>query len=162
MLQKSYIWGFHGGDYIRGRVPFSSCKNSNKQKAIDFWPYYAGSSVFEIGRTQLGFFFHGVRLSPLGAADTVWPIVPAPDDRWWWLWSNWWNVNWQGKLKYSERTCLSATLSTTNPTWPDPGWNPDRRGLKPATNRLSYGTATQLRYFHMLFRPSPLTKLISF
>jgi hypothetical protein len=31
-------------------------------------------------------------------------------------------------------------LSTTNPTWPDPVSNPGRRG-KPATNRLSYGTA---------------------
>jgi hypothetical protein len=24
----------------------------------------------------------------------------------------------QGNLKYSEKTCTSATLSTTNPTWP--------------------------------------------
>jgi hypothetical protein len=28
-----------------------------------------------------------------------------------------------------------------NPTWPDPGLNPGRRGGKPATNRLSYGEA---------------------
>jgi hypothetical protein len=27
-----------------------------------------------------------------------------------------------------------------NPTWPDLGLNPGRRGGKPATNRLSYGT----------------------
>jgi hypothetical protein len=27
----------------------------------------------------------------------------------------------QGKPKYSEKTCPSATLSTTNPTWPDLG-----------------------------------------
>jgi hypothetical protein len=27
------------------------------------------------------FFSHGVRLSPLGTAATVWPILPAPDDR---------------------------------------------------------------------------------
>jgi hypothetical protein len=26
-----------------------------------------------------------------------------------------------------------------NPTWPDPGLNPGRRGEKPANNRLSYG-----------------------
>jgi hypothetical protein len=32
-------------------------------------------------------------------------------------------------------------LSTTNPTWPDPGLNPGRRGGKPAINRLSYGAA---------------------
>jgi hypothetical protein len=53
-----------------------------------------------------------------------WPIVPAPDDRWGWLWSNWWNEDWQGKPKNSEKTCPSAILSTTNPTWPDPGSNP--------------------------------------
>jgi hypothetical protein len=28
---------------------------------------------------------------------------------------------------YSEKTCPRATLSTTNPTWPDPGSNPGRR-----------------------------------
>jgi hypothetical protein len=40
---------------------------------------------------------------------------------------------------YSEKTCPSATLPTTNPTWPYPGSNSGRRGGKPATNRLSYG-----------------------
>jgi hypothetical protein len=62
-----------------------------------------------------------------------------------WLWG-WriirWNEDWQGKPKYSEKTCTSATLSTTNPIWPDLGSNPGRRGGKPATNRLSYGAAT--------------------
>jgi hypothetical protein len=32
-----------------------------------------------------------------------------------------------------------------NPTWPDPGANPGRRGGKPATNRLSYGAALEKR-----------------
>jgi hypothetical protein len=35
----------------------------------------------------------------------------------------------------------SATLSTTNPTWIDPGANPGLRGERPGTNRLSHGTA---------------------
>jgi hypothetical protein len=70
---------------------------------------------------------HGVRLSPLGTADTVWPIVPARDNRSWWLWINWWNENWQGKPKYSEKTYPSTALFTTNRNWPDPGSNPDRR-----------------------------------
>jgi hypothetical protein len=83
----------------------------------------------------------GVRLSPLGTSTTNWPIVPTPDDRWWWMWSNRWNENWQWKPKYSEETCPSATLFTTNRTWPDLGSNPGRRGGKLATNRLSYGTA---------------------
>jgi hypothetical protein len=47
---------------------------------------------------------------------------------------------------YSEKTCPNATLSTTNPMWPDSGSNPDRRGGKPATNRLKYGTG----YIHTL------------
>jgi hypothetical protein len=53
-----------------------------------------------------------------------WPIVPAPDDRWLWSWINWWNEDWQGKPKYSEKTWPSATLSTTNLTWLDPGSRP--------------------------------------
>jgi hypothetical protein len=54
-----------------------------------------------------------------------------------WGWRRWW----QGKPKYSEKTFASATLSTTNPTWPETGANPGRRGGKSATNRLSYGAA---------------------
>jgi hypothetical protein len=92
-------------------------------------------------------------ISPISVAEPTWccghywPIVPAPGDRWWWLWSNWWNEDWQGKLKYSEKTCPSATLSTTNPTRPEPGSNPGRRGGKPATNRVSYGEAAYRRYY---------------
>jgi hypothetical protein len=37
---------------------------------------------------------------------------------WLWGWRIWWNDDWHGKLKYSEKTCPSATLSTTNQTWP--------------------------------------------
>jgi hypothetical protein len=39
------------------------------------------------------------------------------------------------------KTCPGATLSTTNPTWTDPGSNPGLRGGMPAANRLSHGTA---------------------
>jgi hypothetical protein len=83
-----------------------------------------------------------VRLSPLGTSATNWPIIPAPDDRWWWMWSSRWKGNWQGRPKYWEKTYLSDTLSTTNPTWPDLGSNPGRSGGMPAINCLSYGTAT--------------------
>jgi hypothetical protein len=69
---------------------------------------------------------------------TEWPIVPAPGDC---GDGDWWNEDWQGKPKYSEKTCLSATLSTTKSHLRDPGSNPGRRGGKPATNRLSYGVA---------------------
>jgi hypothetical protein len=47
----------------------------------------------------------------------------------------------RGNLSTRRKTCPSATLSTTNPTWPDPGSNPGHRSGKPATNRLSYGAA---------------------
>jgi hypothetical protein len=64
---------------------------------------------------------------------------------WLWGWKSWWN-EWKGKPKYSEKTCPDATLSTTNPTWPDPGLKPGRRGGKPATNRFSYGAAILIYY----------------
>ena len=42
------------------------------------------------------------------------------------------------------KTCPSATLSTKNHTWTDPGSNPGLRSEMPATNRLSHGTASCL------------------
>jgi hypothetical protein len=49
--------------------------------------------------------------------------------------------DWQGKPKCSEKTCSSVALSTTGPTWFDPGSNPGRRGGNTANNPLSYCTA---------------------
>jgi hypothetical protein len=63
----------------------------------------------------------GVQLGPLGTAATD---CTCPG------WRIWWNEDWQGKPKYSEKTRPSATLSTTNPTWLDPGSNPGRRSGK--------------------------------
>jgi hypothetical protein len=40
-----------------------------------------------------------------------------------------------------RKTRPSATLSTVNPTGTDLGMNPGLRGEKPASKRLSYGTA---------------------
>jgi hypothetical protein len=54
--------------------------------------------------------------------------------------------DWKGKPKYWEKTCPSATLSTTNPTWLTLGLNPGRRGGMQATNRLSHGAAQGLHY----------------
>jgi hypothetical protein len=39
-----------------------------------------------------------------------------------------------------RKTCPSATLSTTNATWIDPGTNSGLRGERPATNDLSHGS----------------------
>jgi hypothetical protein len=64
-----------------------------------------------------------------------------------------WNENWQGKPKKSEKTCPSVTLCTINSTWSHLGPNPGRRGGKPATKCMSFGTA-QLR------RPEAYVKFI--
>jgi hypothetical protein len=50
-----------------------------------------------------------------------------------------------------EKSCPSATLSTINPTWNDPGSNPFLRGERPVTNRLSHGTAVCKTYY-LLYR----------
>jgi hypothetical protein len=45
------------------------------------------------------------------------------------------------------KTCPSATLSTTNPTWIELGSNPGLRGGRPAANLLSHGTAYKHSYY---------------
>jgi hypothetical protein len=77
-----------------------------------------------------------VRLSPLGTAATTGLLYQPQMIHDGGCGAIGWNEDWQGKPKYSEKTCPSATLSTTNPTWPDPRLEPG-----PATNRLSYGSA---------------------
>jgi hypothetical protein len=47
-----------------------------------------------------------------------------------------------------RKTCLGATLSTTYPTWIDPGTNPGLRSKRPATNRLGRCTAC---WYHWQF-----------
>jgi hypothetical protein len=65
---------------------------------------------------------------------------------------------WQGKPKHSEITCPSAALSTTKPTYClDP--NPGPRCEKPATNRLSYGTAYTVHLSTLLFPNFPTASL---
>jgi hypothetical protein len=58
-----------------------------------------------------------------------------------WVWRATVEWYWQGKTEELGETRPSATLSTTNPTWIDPGANPGLRGERPATNDLSNGTA---------------------
>jgi hypothetical protein len=69
--------------------------------------------------------------SPAGSS---WPgghwLANCTCPGWLWWWRILWNEDWQGKQKYSEKTLPSATLSTTYPTWPDPGSNPGTRGEK--------------------------------
>ena len=51
-----------------------------------------------------------------------------------------WYDNNRKKQKYRKRTCPSATLSTTNPTWIGLGFNSGIREDRPATKRLRHGT----------------------
>jgi hypothetical protein len=83
-----------------------------------------------------------MRLNPLGIPAAT--IVPAQDHGCWWVWSSRCNENCQGKLKYSEKTCLHASLCTTNFTWLDLGWNPGCHDGKLATNLLIYGMTNVL------------------
>jgi hypothetical protein len=59
------------------------------------------------------------------------------------------------------KTCPKVTLSTTNPTWTDPGSNPCLRYGRPAANRLSHGTAyvepyTAVSFTHTALNPVTL------
>jgi hypothetical protein len=51
-------------------------------------------------------------------------------------------MNGKGNQSTRRKPSRSGTMSTLNPTWPNPGSNPSHCGGKPATNCLSYGTAS--------------------
>jgi hypothetical protein len=53
--------------------------------------------------------------------------------------------------KGNRSTVRKPALSTINPTSPDLGSNPDRRGGKPATNRLSYGAVIIIKLLCSIF-----------
>jgi hypothetical protein len=54
------------------------------------------------------------------------------------VWSSRWNEKWQEKPMSPEN---DLTLLARSPTWSGRGSNRGCRGVKPATNRLSYGMA---------------------
>jgi hypothetical protein len=59
-----------------------------------------------------------MRMGPLGTPAASGPILPASDIRWW-VWSSRWNEDWEGNMKYSEKTYPITALSTINPTLRD-------------------------------------------
>jgi hypothetical protein len=87
--------------------------------------------------------------SLVGTSATIWPIVPAPDDRW--VWSSQWNGNWQGKSEYTEKTGPQCHfVHHKSHTWLDLGSNTGhRRGGKPATNRLRHSCLIKQRQFKL-------------
>jgi hypothetical protein len=52
-----------------------------------------------------------------------------------------WNETDRGKPKFSGRNLPQCHFVYHKPIWTDPGSNPGLRGERPATNRLSHGTA---------------------
>jgi hypothetical protein len=102
-------------NYVKGRDAAISCTGNvrHEQTNIQSWSCRSSSGFF------ISFFItlSGVRLSLLVLRPLLaYCISPG----WLWWWWTWWN-DWQGRPKYSDKTCPSATLSTTNPTWLDPG-----------------------------------------
>jgi hypothetical protein len=83
----------------------------------------------------------GVRLDPLGTSATSGPIVPAPDDDDDDCAATDGMMIVRGNRSTWKKTYPKATLSTTNATQTDLVLKSGRRGGKPATNRLNYGTA---------------------
>jgi hypothetical protein len=75
----------------------------------------------------------GVQTGSTRHVGHFWPIVPAPgecED------GEFGGMNIGRETEVLGEILPSAILSPTNPTWPDSGANPGRRGGKPATNRL--------------------------
>jgi hypothetical protein len=69
-------------------------------------------------------------------------------------------------LRIRRKTCPSATMSTTNPTWINPNAKQDLRVERPATNRLSHGMAKKVSLNKLLLPlppkppPPPLLPLL--
>jgi hypothetical protein len=78
------------------------------------------SAVCLFAKYWLFFFFFNFNIgwSPYWVHSAMRPLLAyCTCPGWLWGWRSWWNERfWQGKLKYSEKTCPDATLSTTNPT----------------------------------------------
>jgi hypothetical protein len=55
-------------------------------------------------------------------------------------------LTWENRSS-RRKTSPGATLTTTNPTYSEPVLNPCLRGGRPATNRLSHGTAFVSCYY---------------
>jgi hypothetical protein len=86
-------------------------------------------------------------LGPRGTATITWPLVPVPGD------CEDGEVGWQGKPKYSEKTCPDAILSTTDPTCQTPART---RAAAVGSQRLTASAMTRpYKCFNQLCYPLP-------
>jgi hypothetical protein len=108
----------------------------------NIWTHARGSKGWWRKLFVMGSFFPecGVGLVPKRGCLLTLAYYAFP--RWYEFGERRWNDILTGEKRRTRRnTCPSATLSTKNPTWIDPGANPGLRGERPATNDLSHGTA---------------------
>jgi hypothetical protein len=83
-----FLYMFGCMELVHQLCPLSICK-------ICIWPTLQIFYVLPILDSCIFFYYlfllswGGVELSPFGTSTTNWPNLPAPDDSWWWLWSNW-------------------------------------------------------------------------
>jgi hypothetical protein len=88
------------------------------------------------------FFFLGGGVGQTQAWMPAFVLAHYAFPRWYEFGDRRWNDVLTGENRRTRRkSCPSATLSSTNPTWIDPGANAGLRGERPATNDLSHGTA---------------------
>jgi hypothetical protein len=101
------------------------------------------SRLYMFSAALLGIFFligtvgGGVQLGPLGTSATNRPIVPVPDD---YDDGEIGGMIGRGNRSTWRKRAPVPLCPPQNPTC-CPDANPGRRGVKPAINRLSYGTA---------------------
>jgi hypothetical protein len=130
-----WIWGRWAVELVRSlsrRNRLHPCRESNPDPSIVQSPLLLLLLLFLVGWDWVHLILR--------------PLL-TPDDRWWWLWSSWRNEDWQGKPKYSEKTCPGATLPTTNPN-----------DLTRARTRIAE-VGSQLLTAWAMARPHPVTIL---
>jgi hypothetical protein len=64
---------------------------------------------------------------------------------------HWWTENWQGKLKYSDKSGSHFTFSIINPSLTDLRLNPSHPGKNPNDNRLSTALRRYKPNMYLLF-----------
>jgi hypothetical protein len=65
----------------------------------------------------------------------------------------WWNDIDEKTEELKRKTCPSATRSTTNPTWTEPGTNPGVHSERQVTNHLSHDTGIKVLVTIGISRP---------